>query len=504
MKTFNSLLLFVTVVFVLAQSAVAADVDFSPTSPKVGEKVGFSYTPDSTPIEMMWDFGDGSKPQDTGGTTTNNHTYKKGGTYTVRVWDRFYLPNGEVIFDITVGGTKKITYQPTKPRAGQKITFTAKDFDSTSCIRWEFGDGDRENDRRTPSSIVHSYEKNGTYRLKAYDECDTNTDPITKTVVVGGDTRRASFTPMEPKVNQMVTIMTRGNYDGCIKYDFGDGTQRSGRSSITHKYRKPGTYTVKIYSYCGDDPNPQTLEIVVVKGFTIDRLELRYEDASIPSENRFTELSPSVEQNTKKFRATARIKYSNAGMITMQWLVDNKVLQMITKRVNKMDGRLEIGTGVDLPTFKLGVHNVTVRFLSPRGVDFRIPILSYFVIPVAPPTEETAQDDVSITLQSITNELGSQVAQDPLYLSPGEYGVFDGFVNNNGAADFRNGQLQVLLDDSLVDSQVLLNIPAGGQKSFQASLKMTEKGGVVEFVVLDNSGQTIATSQIMVQPAVSP
>ncbi len=514
MKYFNSLLLVLVVVCFYTQSTVYAQftgtLDYTPPSPKVGEQVDFTFVPPS-PYIAIWDFGDGSKPENNGFDYTRSHTYTKSGTYTVTVSDSsgLYPP---VSVEVTVAGVKSITLLQSRPRAGQKIKFTAVNFDlEKKCITWDFGDRSKREHDRTPPTIEHSYAKAGRYLVRAYDGC-ANTDPVTKRVTIGGDTRRASFSPPNPKTNQVVTFRLKGNYGNCSKLVISDGTTltRRGSSPITHKFRKPGIYTVMIYGYCGDDPTPQTLKVPVVSGFSVKHVELRYKDASHPPrkdfEKLFKELVPNVEKNTRKFRAFTRIKYEGTGNIVMQWLVDRKVMQMITKRVFGADGRIEIGTGVDLPTHTLGMHTVSVRFLSPRGVDFRIPVIKYMVSPV----KEKVQDDMdeenlAIILTSLTNEQGEPVSLDTQpHLTPGEYGIFDGVIENHGEADFKNGRLKVSLNGNQIDGQLLLNILAGGQKPFEVSMKMVEKEGMVEFVIVNQSGETIATQQLMVKPAVSP
>lgn len=508
MKYFNSLLIIVAFVFFWAQSAVAASVDYTSLSPnpKIGEQVAFAYVPDASPNNITWDFGDGSAVETTGATLTNNHTYQKSGTYTVKVWDPIYLPGGVATVQVTVG-EPKITHEPKRPRAGQKITFTAENFSSDSCIKWWFGDKRHVKDRNPPD-IIHSYAEDGRYKVQAFDDC-SNVDPVVKTITIGSDTRKATYTPRNPKANQRITFRTRGNYSGCIKWDFGDGVRRPGSSIITHSYRKAGTYTVKIYGYCGDDDAPQILQVVVVSGFAISRLELQYKDATPGAgrdgEQRFKGLVPIVDKNTRNFRATARIKYTGTGIITMQWLVDNKVMQMKTMPA-RFSGRLVIDTGVDLPTHTPGPHTVTVRFLSPKEVDFKIPVIRYMVSPSRPKIQQEAEDNFSIILKILTNEQGQlfPVQKAPLSLVPGEYGIFDGVIENNSKDDLQNGRLNIYLAGSLVDSQLLLNVPAGDRKTFKVSMKMVEQEGTAEFIIVDQAGKTIASQRLMVQPAVSP
>lgn len=500
--TITILSLLISAQFCLAQSDT---ITVNNESPMVKDTITFTYNyagPPPTSPCIWWDFGDGSKKARGKFVTTMEHTYKEAGTYTVRAWklcDDAGAPTATM--EITVGGAKSITHQPRRPRAGQKVTFTAVNFVSDKCIRWDFGDRTPRVKDKNPPNIFHSYAKNGRYTVRAYDECGSK-DPITKKVTVGGDTRRASYLPSNPVTGERVTIRTSGNYSSCMLYDFGDGTRKSGKSMITHVYRKPGTYLVKIYAYCGDDANPQMLQIPVVNGFTIDRVDLKFKDGALPSEDRFKELVPNVEKNTKKLRAEARINYSGKGTITMQWLVDNKVMQMITKPVLRFNGQLELGTGVDLPTHTLGPHTVTVRFLSPDNVEFRIPVLKYFVSPETQEVPGAADENAQIILKGCLNEQGEPVSMtDPLQLIPGEYGIFEGVIENIGDENLQKCRLQVSLDGSLIDSQLLLNIPAGGEKSFNVSLQMVEKETMLEFVVVDHAGDIVVAKSLMVQPA---
>ncbi len=515
MKYFKLLFFVFITVFFWGYGAEAASLSCGSNPGIVGKRINCTFTPDSAPVSITWTFGDGSPADNTGIVETNSHVYTAAGKYTINASDSG--AGGQASSNITINAaptlapaapaaTKRIDHRPTRPAAGERVLLTAVNFNSRTCVGWNYGDKTKRERDVTPPTIEHVFERPGRYKVMAYDNCDWNSVPVPKWITVGRDTRTTTYTPMDPKVNQRITFTTRGYYDRCKRVDFGDGTIRTVRTPVySHFYRNPGTYTVRIYGYCGAG-EPQILTITVVKGFSIDRVELNFKDTApgagttVPS--RFMGLAPTVERGTRNFRATALINYSGSGVITMQWLVDNRVIQMVTKQVVKFKNRIKVDSIVDLPTYTLGRHDVSVRFISPRGENIRMPVLKYFVIQPQEKTNNVTNGDLSVALLHMTNSRGETTeVNGVLKMIPDDYSILGGAVYNQGRGEFSNGRLNIYRNGSLLDSQVILNLIPGGEKPFEVSMKMEDGKMELTFVVMDKDGNKITQSEQVVEPA---
>ncbi len=511
MRLCKLLLLFVAVMFCWVHSAEAASVSCTPNPTTVGTEVICNYGPGATPFDIRWNWGDGSPEDATGAGTTKHHVYRDVGSHTLRVEDTIY-PGSQATETITVNkatapkGIKRIDHRPAVPKVGQQFTLTAVNFDSTSCITWQFKKRGRRYPDRNPPEFVHALDKPGRYLVRAYDNCDTSSTPVTKYITIGRDTRTTTWLPVQPKAGQRVTFRSRGNYDSCKRVDFGDGTVQTIRTPIfTHTYRRPGTYRLTVYGYCGDDLAPQVYTITVVKGFTIDYLELRYKDtapgAGTAVPKRFMGLAPNVEKGTRNFKAKAFIRYSGSGVITMQWLVKNTVIQMITKQVAGFHKQVEIDSVVDLPTFNLGRHDVTVRFISPRGTALRMPALKYFVTQPKPEATDDGDGNLSVLSTGVINGPGQQTPiNESVQLPSGKHSLLGGEVFNRGGRAF-TGRLNIYLDGTLVDSQVILDLGGGDPKMFDVSFEMGGDQMTLDLVLINQDGETVDKKQYTVEPS---
>lgn len=230
---------------------------YSPTTPKVGEKVNFnasgSSDPDGSIVSFQWDFGDGRS--DSGETVT--HKYKNVGTFTVVLVVQDNSGNRgstSQTVSVTEGNspTASFVYSPSNPAENETIYFNAlqsedPDGDIVS-FDWDFGDGSTG----IGETITHKYGSSGNYTvlLKVTDD-DGNIDTATQTVSVGDNQSPvAAFTysPSSPSIDQDIyfNASDSSDPDGSIvdyEWNFGDGTSDSG-VSVIHRYGSSGSYTV--------------------------------------------------------------------------------------------------------------------------------------------------------------------------------------------------------------------------------------------------------------------
>ncbi len=229
---------------------------YSPTNPKVGERVYFnasgSSDEDGTIVSYEWSFGDGHSAS---GQTTE-HRYNTEGTFQVvlTVRDETGNTGTSTPQSVTVSENDSPTaifeISTTTPKVNEDVHFNASgssDDDGTIVsYQWDFGD----NTTDSGVTATHRYSSTGGYivQLTVTDDSD-NTGIHTKTITVGDSQKpTASFTvsPAEPKTNEEVLFDASGSTDsdGVIvsyDWDFGDNTTGTGQA-VTHSYGSSGDY----------------------------------------------------------------------------------------------------------------------------------------------------------------------------------------------------------------------------------------------------------------------
>jgi PKD repeat protein len=230
---------------------------FSPTSPKVDEKVNFnasaSSDTDGTIVSFQWAFGDGGS----GSGVTVAHKYKNAGTFAVVLVVEDNSGNsGTASQTVTVNEgnapVASFVYSPASPAENETIYFNASgstDEDGTIVsFQWNFGDGTTADGE----TVTHQYGSSGSYTviLEVTDD-DGNTGNTSQTVTIGANENPVAsfiFSPTSPAVDQDVHFdaSDSNDPDGTIvayEWDFGDGTTGTGLTVI-HRYSTQGSYTV--------------------------------------------------------------------------------------------------------------------------------------------------------------------------------------------------------------------------------------------------------------------
>ncbi len=231
---------------------------YSPTSPKVGEKVNFnasgSTDQDGSIVSYQWDFGDGRG--DSGETVT--HKYKNVGTFTVVLVVEDNSGNrgtASQTVNVSEGDSPNASfvYSPANPAENETIYFNASESEDPDgdivSFEWDFGDGTNG----TGETVTHQYDSSGSFTvlLKVTDD-DGNIDTATQTVSVGDNASPVAsffYTPSNPVVNQVIQFNATESHDpdGTIEqyqWDFGDGTPGDTGVLVDHRFSGTGTYTV--------------------------------------------------------------------------------------------------------------------------------------------------------------------------------------------------------------------------------------------------------------------
>ncbi len=250
---------------------------YSPTSPKVDEKVNFnasgSIDQDGTIVSFQWDFGDGHR----GSGQTVTHQFGDAGTFAVVLVVQDNSGNsGSTSQTVSVsegeGPTASFVYSPANPAENETIYFNASqsnDEDGTIVsFDWDFGDGTTGKGQ----TITHRYGSGGSYTvlLRVTDD-DGNIDNTSQTISVGDNENPVAsffFTPSNPVVNQEIQFNATDSHDpdGTIeeyRWEMGDGAALYG-SMIRHRYRRSGTFTVNLRVTDNSDNTGSTSKTITI------------------------------------------------------------------------------------------------------------------------------------------------------------------------------------------------------------------------------------------------
>ncbi len=224
--------------------AIAPDprtVSFTPTNPKEGDEITFSAE-NFKSNSLKWDFGDGTVLS---GGKTIIHKYKSSGNYKIKVFDNNGKDEYPVFLSLNIlKDMRKISWDPNTPVEGEFIKFIAKGFNSSSIL-WDYGDGNKE---RGSSSSFHFYKKSGSYEVKAYDFGGKDNNPVKIKIFVMRDKRRVVWKPQQPVEMEQVSFSLINFNSKSYIWRFGDRIEkRTNVPYVTHSYRVPGTFTIRVY-----------------------------------------------------------------------------------------------------------------------------------------------------------------------------------------------------------------------------------------------------------------
>ena len=260
------------VALMAATASAQLDADFrvAPSSGPFPLEVTFTdASTGQTPLSWSWIFGDGGTAQ--GETVT--HTYFEVGTYTVSM-TAISFP---LAYDTEVKRDVVVVVPPTidvdfgaSPSSGPNpltVAFTdATTAEPLTGWSWNFGDGGTSEDQ----DPVHTYTAPGTYSVSLTAEVYGASATLTKTDLIVVDPA-----PLEPDftttpisgvgiVQATFTDTTSGTTPTAWLWDFGDGST-STKQDPTHGYGEPGTYSVSLTAFVGEQSASITkTEVVTV------------------------------------------------------------------------------------------------------------------------------------------------------------------------------------------------------------------------------------------------
>ena len=468
----------------MAAVPMSAALHFSPGQPNADQPVTFSVTVSSGTIaagSVVWNFGDGTAAN---GPAIVQKTYAAAGTYTVRVrysviFAVAQIPTSEST-TITVSERRRIVSLTPAPMIGQAVFFVAENFLSTS-IQWNFGDG-------TPavvggSTASHIYAVPGNFLVSVRDYGGTGLSLFNLGVSVGVDIsrRRITFAPPLPGTGYPVTFTGHNFYTSQVLWNFGDGQSPvSGAAVMAHIFDKPGTYVVQTWDWNGQAGGPTSVNIQVSEpsglrsAFQISVLQLRFDDGLsykvVPV--RFTPLTAYVD-----------LKYEGTGLLQAQWLVDGMPFRSISQALPQAQSiTLDSGRLPGLPTLLTGMHEVSLRILSP-AVGFTIPVIRYFV------SLDTGRPPLTGLDLNVETAEGLQGVDCTLTLGElradaGRYFILHGKIQSDLPGGVKIGLLRVHLGADLLDQQIVRDLQPGRPVDFATSVRNPAPGAKTLYITL--------------------
>lgn len=234
------------------------DVELYLRDPKQPFNVNFngtgSYDADNDSLDYTWDFGDGN----TGEGAKTSHVYEKSGDYTAKLVVNDQTGAGcDTAVDtvnVTVGrGPLANAGKPQEVCQGESVSFDASEslVDGSVEYTWDFGDGETG----TGATATHTYKAGGKYNVTVTVD-DGKGSPVSKstagTYVIVNSRPVAELASVEKLcTGDSVTLDASGSSDAdgdSLNYtwDFGDGNTVTGKSKVSYKYAKGGTYPVTV------------------------------------------------------------------------------------------------------------------------------------------------------------------------------------------------------------------------------------------------------------------
>jgi PKD repeat protein len=251
----------------VSETVVAGAFTASPTGPTPSSQVTFTAGGSltgltGTPTDYSWNFGDGSAADDTGTTTSDQHTYTDSGDYTVALTITTSTNQTAVADEtITVDSPPTAAFTPsttiTTPDASVSFNGSASAAaggGSIDSYTWNFGDGSPPVTQSSPSAS-HVYSAPGTYTamLTVTDSLGvSSSSAATQQVVV--DQPAAAFaaqsTTLAPGGVAYFNAGGSSDPESTItdySWNFGDGSPADDTGTTptaSHPYGGRGHYTV--------------------------------------------------------------------------------------------------------------------------------------------------------------------------------------------------------------------------------------------------------------------
>ncbi len=195
-------------------SAYARSLSISHERPLANHPVTITALNFRAPEKIAWDLGDGGEIAPGAGpgvvkpTFVVRHAYEKAGTYVVKAYDGGDRSQAPLTAELRVApDPRRLRVEPERAAAGEKLQFSAVNFNTPDRLRWDMGDGtvipgEKESGVMVGALVNYRYARPGTYTVTVYDwGGDPENRPVQLAVEVGAAARAAEApAPQKPAV----------------------------------------------------------------------------------------------------------------------------------------------------------------------------------------------------------------------------------------------------------------------------------------------------------------
>jgi PKD repeat protein len=461
---------------------LAADFNFSPSSPAVGQSVSFDASASKassgrTIRSYAWNFDDGRT--DSGAQVS--HTFNNAGTFNVRLTVTDDLGQTQsAVKSVTVGGSAPaaaFTFTPSSPLRGQTVTFDASSSRAASGrtitqYAWNFDDGGVAFGVNVP----HAFTNSGTFNVRLTITDDIGqTNTATQAVIVQGAAPSAVFTfsPSTPAINQTVQFDASqsrpvpGRTITSYAWNFDDGTTGVGVAP-PHVFTTARTYLVRLTVTDDFGQTATTSQNVVVSAVS-----------PVSASFTFSPSTPTTGQQVV-FDASSSRAASGHSIVSYAWNFDDgqSGTGVTTSHAFTTPRTYVVRLTVtdDVGQTATATVNVTVSSSAPTA--------NFTFQPTTPTVNQTVSFDASIstpgTGRSIASyswnfgdgSTGSGVAPSKAYAAAGTYNVTLTVTDDIGQTNSKVSQVPVGTASAAAASFVFSPSspqPVGTQFTFDAS-----------------------------------
>lgn len=316
---------------------------------------------------VRWDMGDGTVK--TGGWSMT-HTYKTAGVFTINVVDYAGQGDKRISATITLTADNRVLTLPVDALAGEPVDIQLQNA-AGGNFHWVFSDGQQAAGTWVKQKVFH---RAGAVTVTIEDRSGKY-PPKKGSFTVKPDRRELSSSDSFALPEEVLEFEAR-RFRGPVKWEFGDGTVKTGGSSAeTHLYRKPGRYKVTARDFNGKSSRVFTQTVTVGEfspDFSLNRLEIAFTGGKYYKVTSRKGAPPSYY---------VKIKAVGRGILRGRWILNGHPMDLFS--VTLSGNRIVELQGKQVPVLPMnenGDHYFTLEFTNYKtsGIQ-RIPYIRYFV-----------------------------------------------------------------------------------------------------------------------------
>ncbi len=230
-------------------------ITMNPQNPSLYDEVTFNAV-NFPSGSIEWDFDRGNKKN---GGPVEKHIFTNMGTFKIKARESG-SSTPFVTLNISVNRDKrKISTQPNSAFVGQDVSIKLQN-SSANTVKWKIG---KENPiNNSPLNIMHKFKSPG--RIEIIAEIQGQS-PVRGTISINENRKIESESKYLFEKGELKFTARRFNTPSSLKWDFGDGTVRTGNDRMIFRYKRPGNFTIKVYDFNGSAVVPVKLRVKVIR-----------------------------------------------------------------------------------------------------------------------------------------------------------------------------------------------------------------------------------------------